>query len=208
MEAGDFGKRIQPRDFLHPGPSGCIPNLREPAKIRLRKQRAVHCQWRERASLAVNGDISCKDTFFFFIPLPDTLWAPRWIQGDTARDTGSAGDETALPAGGDNSSLLELWQFLLVLNPQELSEVITFPSQSIYSCCLPLFILHTQHAPDPLLNAVSRTCINFTVSSASQFSSPLKVLNHPYLYLETKPLRTLPEWLGTQEDRGDPILCQ
>lgn len=144
---------------------------------------------------------------YFFFPLPDTLWAPRWIQGDTARDTGSGGDKTALPAGGDNSSLLELWQFLLVLNPQELLELITSHSQSIYSCCLPLFVLHIQHAPDPLIDAVSRTYINFTVSSASQFSSLLKVLDHPCLLLEQEPVHTLPEWVRTQEDKEDPILC-
>lgn len=139
VKGGDFGKRIQPRDFLHLLSSILDPvaasRMRERAKItrRRRKHSTVHCQWRIWASLAVSRAISCIDTFF---NLPDTLWAPRLTPGDAARGTGSARAEPGLPVGGDNSSLLELWQFLLVLNPQELLEVITSPSQSIYSCCV------------------------------------------------------------------------
>jgi len=113
--------------------------------------------------------------------LPAAQWAPRWIQGDTASDIGSGRDETDLPTGGDNSSLLELWQFLLVLNPQELLEVITSHSHSQNHRITQILSIITLsiHAVFPylfciyntqllLVNVVSRICIVFTVISEGQ----------------------------------------
>lgn len=74
MEAGDFGKRIQLRDFLYPGPSGCIPNLQEPAKIRLRGNKELSIASEEKELPWQSTEIFlAKILFFFFFPLPDTL---------------------------------------------------------------------------------------------------------------------------------------
>lgn len=78
------------------------------------------------------------------------------------------------PTGGDNSSLLELWQFLLVLNPQELLEVLTSPSQSIYSCCVfpySFCIYNTQLIPWWM--QFPQPVIVFAVTSEDQLSSLL-----------------------------------
>lgn len=122
--------------WLHPKLKGASQNQTQMEKIK-------HCPLpvKKKSFLGSQQTILAKILLF----LPAALWAPRWIQGDTAKDIGSGRDETDLPTGGDNSSLLELWQFLLVLNSQELLEVITSHSHSIYSCCLSLFILHLQH---------------------------------------------------------------